>query len=82
MFGGYGADSNMASCTVNSPTEVAIVLNHPYSSFLLSQTITSFGINSPTALAALDADNPDPDEVRLQHRRQGRDGWHRPVQVR
>jgi len=60
VFGGYGADSNMVSCTVNSPTEVAIVLKHPYSSFLLSQTITSFGINSPAALKALDADNPDP----------------------
>ncbi len=60
VFGGYGKDSNLASCTATSPTEVAIVLKHPYSSFLLSQTITSFGINSPTALKALDADNPDP----------------------
>ncbi|HEY3408737.1 MAG TPA: ABC transporter substrate-binding protein, partial [Propionicimonas sp.] len=60
VFGGYGKDSNMVSCTVASPTQVVLVLNHPYSSFLLSQTITSFGINSPTALKALDADNPDP----------------------
>jgi len=60
VFGGYGKDSNMVSCTAASPTQVILVLNHPYSSFLLSQTITSFGINSPTALKALDADNPDP----------------------
>jgi peptide/nickel transport system substrate-binding protein len=60
VFGGYGKDSNMVSCTAVSPTQVVLVLNHPYSSFLLSQTITSFGINSPTALKALDADNPDP----------------------
>jgi peptide/nickel transport system substrate-binding protein len=60
VFGGYGKDSNLASCTATSPSEVVIKLKHPYSSFLLSQTITSFGINSPTALKALDADNPDP----------------------
>ncbi|MFN8630770.1 MAG: ABC transporter substrate-binding protein [Chloroflexota bacterium] len=60
VFGGYGKDSNMVSCTADSPSAVTIVLQHPYSSFLLSQTITSFGINSPTALKALDADNPDP----------------------
>ncbi len=60
VFGGYGKDSNLDACTANSPTEVVIKLKHPYSSFLLSQTITSFGINSPTALKALDADNADP----------------------
>jgi peptide/nickel transport system substrate-binding protein len=60
VFGGYGKDSNMVSCTAVTPTQVVLVLNHPYSSFLLSQTITSFGINSPAALKALDADNPDP----------------------
>jgi peptide/nickel transport system substrate-binding protein len=60
VFGGYGANSNMVSCTAKSPTEATIVLQHPYSSFLLSQTITSFGINSPAALKALDADNADP----------------------
>ncbi len=60
VFGGYKADANLVSCTATSPTEAVLVLKHPYSSFLLSQTITSFGINSPTALKALDADNPDP----------------------
>ncbi len=60
VFGGYAADSNMVSCTAVSAAQVVLVLDHPYSSFLLSQTITSFGINSPTALKALDADNPDP----------------------
>ncbi len=60
VFGGYKADANLVSCTATSPTEAVLVLKHPYSSFLLSQTITSFGINSPAALKALDADNPDP----------------------
>lgn len=60
VFGGYGADSNMVSCTANSPTQVTIVLKRPNSAFLLSQTITSFGINSPAALKKMDADNPDP----------------------
>lgn len=60
VFGGFGANSNMVSCTATSPTQAVIVLKRPYSSFLLSQTITSFGINSPTALKKLDADNPDP----------------------
>jgi peptide/nickel transport system substrate-binding protein len=60
VFGGYGANSNMVSCTAKAADEAVLVLQHPYSSFLLSQTISTFGINSPAALKALDADNPDP----------------------
>ena len=60
VFGGFGATSNLASCTATSPTEAVIKLKKPYTAFLLSQTISTFGINSPTALKKLDADNPDP----------------------
>jgi peptide/nickel transport system substrate-binding protein len=60
VFGGYGKDSNMASCTANGTNEAVIKLNHPYTPFLLSQTSTTFGINSPKALKDGDADNPDP----------------------
>src|SRR3954469_9629904 len=60
VFGGFGSTSNYASCKANSPTEAVIVLKKPYTPFLLSQTISTFGINSPAALKAGDADNPDP----------------------
>jgi len=60
VFGGYGKDSNLASCTANGANEVVIKLKKPYTPFLLSQTISTFGINSPAALKAGDADNPDP----------------------
>jgi peptide/nickel transport system substrate-binding protein len=60
VFGGYGKDSNLVSCKANSPTEVVITLKKPYTPFLLSQTISTFAINSPAALKAGDADNPDP----------------------
>jgi peptide/nickel transport system substrate-binding protein len=59
VFGGFGATSNLASCTA-SGTQAVIVLKKPYSAFLLSQTISTFAINSPAALAKLDADNVDP----------------------
>jgi peptide/nickel transport system substrate-binding protein len=60
VFGGFGKDSNLASCTATNPTEAVIKLKHPYTTFLLSQTNSSFAINSPTALKAGDADNADP----------------------
>jgi peptide/nickel transport system substrate-binding protein len=60
VFGGFGKDSNLASCKANSATEAVIALKHPYTSFLLSQTLSTFGLNSPAALKAGDADNPDP----------------------
>jgi peptide/nickel transport system substrate-binding protein len=60
VFGGFGKDSNLASCKACSPTEVVIALKHPYTTFLLSQTISTFGLNSPAALKAGDADNADP----------------------
>ncbi|MEP6638999.1 MAG: ABC transporter substrate-binding protein [Chloroflexota bacterium] len=60
VFGGYGKESNLDSCTANGAGEVVIKLKHPYTSFLLSQTISAFAINSPAALKAGDADNADP----------------------
>jgi peptide/nickel transport system substrate-binding protein len=60
VFGGYGKDSNMESCTANGTSEAVIKLRHAYTPFLLSQTSTTFGINSPKALKDGDADNPDP----------------------
>jgi peptide/nickel transport system substrate-binding protein len=60
VFGGFGSTSNLASCKANGAGEAVITLKKPYTAFLLSQTISTFGINSPTALKALDADNADP----------------------
>lgn len=60
VFGGYGKDSNNVSCTASSPSEVVLKLAHPYSPFLLSQTISTFAIASPKALKDGDADNADP----------------------
>ncbi len=60
VFGGFGATSNLDSCKANSASEVVIKLKKPYTPFLLSQTISTFAINSPAALKAGDADNPDP----------------------
>jgi peptide/nickel transport system substrate-binding protein len=60
VFGGFGKDSNLDSCKASSASEVVIKLKHPYTSFLLSQTISTFAINSPKALKAGDADNADP----------------------
>jgi peptide/nickel transport system substrate-binding protein len=60
VFGGFGATSNLDSCKADGANGVVIKLKKPYTAFLLSQTISTFGINSPTALKKLDADNPDP----------------------
>lgn len=57
VFGGYGATSNVASIDVASPTSVVIKLVKPNSSFLVAQTLTVFGIASPTALKLGGGDN-------------------------
>jgi peptide/nickel transport system substrate-binding protein len=56
VFGGFGADSNIASVTAPDATTVVFTLKVPQSNFLISQTIQPFGIQSPTALAADKAD--------------------------
>ncbi len=57
---GFGADSNLASVTATDPSTVVFTLKKPQSNFLLATTLPQFGIQSPTALKAGDADNPDP----------------------
>ncbi len=57
---GFGADSNLASVTATDASTVVFKLKTPQSNFLLATTLPQFGIQSPTALKAGDADNPDP----------------------
>jgi len=57
---GWGDQSNLASITTPDANTVVFTLKQPQSNFLLSQTLPQFGIQSPTALKAGDADNPDP----------------------
>ena len=61
VFGGFGADSNLKSVDVVDPYTVKFTLGHPQTNFLISQApLPQFGIQSPAALKAGDADNPDP----------------------
>lgn len=60
VFNGYGSASNLASVTAIDPSTVEFKLKTPQSNFLLATSIVNFGIQSPTALKAGDADNPDP----------------------
>jgi peptide/nickel transport system substrate-binding protein len=60
IFGGWGSASNVSSVTVTDPATIVIALKQPLSSFLVSQALVPFAIQSPTALKAGDADNPDP----------------------
>jgi peptide/nickel transport system substrate-binding protein len=58
---GWAADSNLKSVDAVDATTVKFTLGHPQSNFLISQApLPQFGIQSPTALKAGDADNPDP----------------------
>ena len=57
---GWAEKSNLASVTTPDANTVVFALKQPQSNFLLSQTLPQFGIQSPTALKAGDADNPDP----------------------
>ncbi len=59
-FGGYGADSNIASTKATDASTVVFTLKKPQSNFVISQTLSVFAIQSPAALRAGDADNPDP----------------------
>jgi peptide/nickel transport system substrate-binding protein len=56
VFGGFGADSNIASVTASDPTTVVFKLKAPQSNFLLASTLAVFGIQSPAALKAGNAD--------------------------
>jgi peptide/nickel transport system substrate-binding protein len=59
-FGGWGSASNITSVTASDAATVVMTLAQPQSNFLVSQAMVPFGIQSPTALKAGDADNPDP----------------------
>src|SRR6266542_3536275 len=57
----WGNDSNLKSVTAADATTVKFTLGHPQSNFLIAQApLPQFGIQSPTALRAGDADNKDP----------------------
>jgi peptide/nickel transport system substrate-binding protein len=57
VFGGFGADSNIVSVDAPNDTTVVMTLKAPQSNFLLAQTLQVFGIQSPTALQAGNADS-------------------------
>jgi peptide/nickel transport system substrate-binding protein len=58
---GWADDSNLESVKAVDATTVEFKLKKPQSNFLIAQApLPQFGIQSPTALKAGDADNPDP----------------------
>jgi len=58
---GWAEKSNLASVTAVDASTVKFTLKRPQSNFLIAQApLPQFGIQSPTALKAGDADNPDP----------------------
>ena len=57
---GWGSKSNILSIDTPDASTVTFHLGTPQSNFLLAQVLPQFGIQSPTALKAGDADNPDP----------------------
>jgi peptide/nickel transport system substrate-binding protein len=58
---GWAENSNLESVTAVDATTVEMKLKKPQSNFLIAQApLPQFGIQSPTALKAGDADNPDP----------------------
>jgi peptide/nickel transport system substrate-binding protein len=58
---GWAENSNLESVTAVDATTVEFKLKAPQSNFLIAQApLPQFGIQSPTALKAGDADNPDP----------------------
>jgi peptide/nickel transport system substrate-binding protein len=71
VFGGYGDGSNVASIEATDASTVVITLGRPSSSFLISQTLTVFGIASPTALKAGKADNTEVDVSKIEYAQGG-----------
>jgi peptide/nickel transport system substrate-binding protein len=58
---GWAENSNLESVKAVDPTTVEFKLKQPQSNFLIAQApLPQFGIQSPTALKAGDADNADP----------------------
>jgi peptide/nickel transport system substrate-binding protein len=56
VFGGFGADSNIDNVAAPDASTVVITLKAPQSNFLLASTLAVFGIESPAALQAGNAD--------------------------
>jgi peptide/nickel transport system substrate-binding protein len=56
---GHGDGAFVQSVTATDASTVEVKLANPNSAFLVQLTLTPFGIQSPTALAAGNADNPD-----------------------
>jgi peptide/nickel transport system substrate-binding protein len=50
VFGGFGADSNIAGIDTPDSSTVVFRLKRPQANFLITQTIPPFSIQSPTAL--------------------------------
>ncbi len=71
VFGGYGDTSNVASVTATDASTVTIALRKPQSSFLIGQTLSVFGISSPTALKAGGADNTVTDVSKISYAQGG-----------
>ena len=60
---GWAENSNLESITAVDELTVEFKLKTPQSNFLIAQApLPQFGIQSPTALQAGDADNPDPSQ--------------------
>jgi peptide/nickel transport system substrate-binding protein len=57
VFGGFGSASNVASVTAPDEQTVVIALKTAQSNFELASTLAVFGIESPTALKAANADS-------------------------
>ena len=56
VFNGFGESSNIVSVEAPDDMTVVMTLKAPQSNFLLAQTLSVFGIQSPTALQAAKAD--------------------------
>ena len=57
VFAGFGAASNLAAVDDPDPSTVVFHLRKPQGNFLISQTVSVFGIQSPAAIAANDGGN-------------------------
>jgi peptide/nickel transport system substrate-binding protein len=58
-FGGFGASSNLAKVDAPDPSTVVLHLRRAQSDFLISQAVSAFGIQSPTAIQKNDGNNAD-----------------------
>jgi peptide/nickel transport system substrate-binding protein len=52
VFGGFGSASNLFAVDAPDPSTVVFHLRHAQGNFLISQTVSVFGIQSPTAIGA------------------------------